>query len=100
MAFTSLVFCELLKSFSFRSETKPLWRVSFFSNLQLPLVVAVSFGLQLLLHSVDAFSRVLKTVMPTWNERWLLLAAGFVPLILLELAKVWRLQRTSATANP
>lgn len=40
MAFTALVFCELFKSFSFRNESKPLWRLSLLSNLQLPMVAA------------------------------------------------------------
>jgi Ca2+-transporting ATPase len=90
MTFTALVFCELLKSFAFRSETKPLWRISLLSNLQLPLVVAASFGLQLLLNHVDFLSRLLKTVTPAWNERWLLLGLGLVPLVVLEAVKLFR----------
>jgi len=97
MAFTALVFCELLKSFSFRSETKPLWRVSLMSNLQLPLVVGASFVLQLLLYHVEFLSHLLKTETPAWSERWLLLAVGFVPFIVLELAKVFRLRRAAGT---
>ncbi len=95
MAFTALVFCELLKSFSFRSETKPIWRVPFFSNPQLPLIVAASLALQLLLHHVEFLSGLLKTVLPPWNLRWLLLALGLVPLLVLETAKVvqGRIQR-------
>jgi Ca2+-transporting ATPase len=96
MAFTSLVFCELLKSFGFRSETKPLWRLSFLSNLQLPLVVAASFVLQLLLHHVEFLSRLLKTVTPPWTERWTLLALGFAPLVVIESAKVLRARRNRA----
>jgi len=101
MAFTALVFCELLKSFSFRSETKPLWRISFLSNLQLPLVVVASFALQLLLHHVEFLSRLLKTVTPAWNERWALLALGFVPLLVLEAAKALRSSSSEVqTAEP
>ena len=88
MAFTTLVFCELLKSFSFRHETKPIWRIPFFSNVPLPLVVLGSFVLQLLLHHVAILSQLLKTVTPPWTQRWTLLALGFVPLIVLEAAKV------------
>lgn len=84
MAFTALVFCELLKSFSFRSETKPLWQMSWWTNLQLPLVVAGSFVLQLLLHHLPFLSHLLKTVLPPWEDRWLLLALGFIPLLVLE----------------
>jgi Ca2+-transporting ATPase len=88
IAFTALVFCELFKSFSFRSEAKPLWKLRRFTNVQLASVVAASFVLQLLLHHVDVLSRLLKTVTPPWNERLGLLALGFVPLLVLELAKL------------
>ena len=92
-------FCELLKSFSFRSETKPLWRLSCLSNLQLPLVVAASFALQLLLHHVEFLSGLLRTEIPSWNERWLLLGLGFIPLIVLELTKAWQARRSSASST-
>lgn len=87
LAFTSLVFCELLKSFAFRSQNKPFWRLSFLSNPQLPLVVAASFALQLLLHHVEFLSRLLKTVTPEWSIRWALLGLGFIPLVVLECVK-------------
>ena len=45
-AFAVLVFAELLRSFGARSETKPVWRISLFTNLNLVIVVAISFGLQ------------------------------------------------------
>ncbi|MBX7210754.1 MAG: cation-translocating P-type ATPase [Verrucomicrobiaceae bacterium] len=90
MTFTALAFCELCKSFSFRSETKPLWKLCFRSNLQLPLVVAASFALQLMLHHVPVLSRLLGTVVPEWHERWLLLGAGLIPFAALELFKVFR----------
>ncbi|MDP2975914.1 MAG: cation-translocating P-type ATPase, partial [Anaerolineales bacterium] len=44
-AFTVLVFAELLRSFGARSETKPIWRISLFTNINLVIVVAISFGL-------------------------------------------------------
>jgi len=93
MAFTSIVFIELLKAFSFRSETKTLWQMPFLGNIQLVLVVAASFGLQIWAHHEALLGRFLKTVLPPWNERWLLLALAFIPLAVLELAKVlksWR----------
>ena len=45
-AFTVLVFAELLRSFGARRETKPVWRISLFTNFNLVIVVAISFGLQ------------------------------------------------------
>jgi Ca2+-transporting ATPase len=87
LAFTSLVFIELLKAFSFRSETKPVWQIPLLSNLQLVLVAAMSFGLQIWAHHNALLSRFLKTVLPPWSERWLLLALAFIPLAALEVAK-------------
>jgi magnesium-transporting ATPase (P-type) len=37
---------ELLRSFGARSETKPVWRISLFTHINLVLVVGMSFGLQ------------------------------------------------------
>ncbi len=44
-AFAVLVFAELLRSFGARSESKPVWRISLFTNVNLVIVVAMSFGL-------------------------------------------------------
>jgi Ca2+-transporting ATPase len=87
LAFTSLVFIELLKAFSFRSETKPVWQIPLLSNLQLVIVAAASFGLQIWAHHNALLSRFLKTILPPWSERWLLLALAFIPLAALEVAK-------------
>jgi Ca2+-transporting ATPase len=90
MTFTALVFCELSKSFSFRSETSSLWQLRWLSNPRLPIVVTASIGLQLTLHHVPFLSQVLGTVTPDWQAPWLLLCAGFLPLVTLELLKAYR----------
>jgi Ca2+-transporting ATPase len=95
MAFTSVVFIELFKSFSFRSETRPLWRMPLLGNIQLVLVVVVSFGLQIWAHHVSMLARVFKTVLPSPPDRWLLLALALIPLAVLELMKVCRPFRQS-----
>lgn len=100
MTFTALVFCELLKSFSFRSQFKPFWQLSILSNLQLPIVVAVSFAIQLMLHHVPFLSRLLKTEIPDWPQRWALLGLGLVPLMVLEFAKLARLASLRNRAAP
>lgn len=50
-AFAVLVFAELLRSFGARSETKPVWYISLFTNPMLVIVVAISFGLQVWSHN-------------------------------------------------
>ena len=102
MTFTTLVFSELLKSFSYRSETSPLWQLRWFSNPQLVIVVSVSFGLQLMLHHVPFLGEMLGMVKPAWQVPWLLLGAGFLPLVSLELLKIYRIKaphKKSAYSN-
>ena len=88
MAFTSIVFIELLKAFSFRSETKTVWQMPPLANLQLVVVSAASVGLQIWAHHNSLLGRFLQITLPPWTERWLLLALAFIPLTALEAAKL------------
>ncbi len=89
-AFALLVFAELLRSFGARSETKPLWRISLFTNVNLVVVVALSFGLQVWSQHSAALGRFLKTSFMPLSNSLLLLAVGAVPLLILEMVKVVR----------
>jgi len=89
-AFTVLVFSELLRSFGARSDTRPIWRIPFFTNPNLALVVGISMGLQAWILSSPAFGRFLKTPpIPMTHALWLLLAS-FIPMLALEGVKVVR----------
>ena len=83
-AFAVLVFAELLRSFGARSETQPLWRIPFFTNLNLAIVVAVSCGLQVWSQHNGTLERFLKTSFMPWTDCLWLLAAGSIPLLVLE----------------
>ncbi len=89
-AFTVLVFAELLRSFGARSETKPVWRIPLFTNRNLVIVVAISFGLQVLSQHNAVLGRFLKTSYMPFTDCLLLLALGSIPLIALEVVKVVR----------
>ncbi len=89
-AFAVLVFAELLRSFGARSETKPVWRISLFTNINLAIVVAISFALQVWSHHNAVLAGFLKTSLMSFSECLLLLAVGAIPLIVLELVKVVR----------
>lgn len=89
-AFAVLVFAELLRAFGARSETKPVWRISLFTNLNLALVVAISFGLQVWSHHNELLGRFLKTSRMPLSECLMLLALGVLPLLVLEAVKVAR----------
>ena len=98
-AFAVLVFAELLRSFGARSETKPVWRIPFFTNINLAIVVAVSFGLQVWSQHNATLGRFLKTsFMPFADCLWLL-ALGAIPLLVLEMVKLVRNKRRRAASD-
>jgi P-type Ca2+ transporter type 2C len=89
-AFAVLVFAELLRSFGARSETKPVWRISLFTNINLVIVVTISFGLQVLSQHNETLGRFLRTSTISFTDGLLLLALGTIPLLVLEAVKVIR----------
>ncbi len=89
-AFAVLVFAELLRAFGCRSETRPIWRISLLTNLNLALVVAISFSLQVWSHHNTALGQFLKTSALPLSDCLMLLAIGAIPLVVLELIKVIR----------
>ena len=89
-AFAVLVFAELLRAFGCRSETRPIWRISLLTNLNLALVVAISFSLQVWSHHSTALGQFLKTSALSLSDCLMLLAIGAIPLVVLELIKVIR----------
>ncbi len=89
-AFTVLVFAELLRSFGARSETKPVWRISLLTNINLAIVVCASFGLQVWSQHNATLGRFLKTSFMPLGDCLLLLAVGAIPLVILEMVKVVR----------
>ena len=77
-----------MRSFGARSETKPVWRISLFTNRSLLIVVAVSFGIQMWSQHNATLGRFLKTSYMPFANCFLLLALGAIPLIVLEVVKV------------
>ena len=86
-AFTVLVLAEILRAFGARSETRPLWQISLRTNPKLVLVVAISFGLQILSLNNAVFGRFLNTQSIPPAHCLLLMLIATVPLMILELAK-------------
>jgi Ca2+-transporting ATPase len=93
-AFAVLVFAELLRSFGARSETRPVWRISLFTNVNLLIVVALSFGLQVWSQHSATLGHFLKTSHLPLTDCLLLLAVGAVPLLVLEMVKIRRHARS------
>ena len=99
-AFTVLVFAELLRSFGARSEIKPVWRISLFTNVKLVLVVAASLGLQVWSQHNATLGRLLKISAMPLADCILLLAVGAIPLVVLELVKMARQARQRGGTEP
>lgn len=87
-AFAALVFAELLRSFGARSEERPVWRMNFFSNLSLVVVVAASVAIQLWTQHSFVLMKFLNTAHVPLAIGFILLALGAIPLLVLELRKV------------
>jgi Ca2+-transporting ATPase len=89
-AFTVLVFAELLRAFGARSEFTPVWRIPLRTNLNLVVVIAVSFGLQILSLNNAVFGRFLNTQSIPLTHSLLLMLIATLPLIILEVTKTIR----------
>jgi len=89
-AFAVLVFAELLRAFGARSETRPVWRIAHFSNLNLLGVVGLSIGIQFWSQHNATLGRFLKTSSLSFTDGFVLLALGAIPLLVLEFTKVIR----------
>ena len=85
--FTTLVYCQLLRSLGVRTS-HPIWSRAAGLNKLLIGVVAVSMVLQILLHHVPVLQRLFHLQPVGWGERIGMLALGVVPLVVLELRKV------------
>jgi Ca2+-transporting ATPase len=95
-AFAALVYVEILRSFSYRSETKPIWEVGFFSNLKLGLVAVAAIAFQPWSHHMQFLGTFLKSSPVPWSECLALLAVGAIPLLVLETLKVVRRRRAGS----
>ena len=97
-AFAVLVFAELLRSFGCRSETKPVWRIPLLSNINLLLIVTLSFGLQVWSHHNETLGRLLKTSVMSFSDCLMLLIVSLIPLAVLEVVKYVRNLRKDGTS--
>lgn len=94
-AFAALVFAELLRSFGCRSETVPIWRMAWRSNLMLALVVAVSCLLQIWSHHNETLANLMGTSTLGWTKCLTILVVACIPVSVLEITKWLRSRRPS-----
>ena len=82
-----------------RSASKPVWRISLFTNVNLVIVVAMSFGLQVWSQHNVTLGRFLKTSFVPLADGFLLLTMGAIPLLVLEMVKLVRPARRQNAAR-
>ena len=92
-AFSVLVFDELLRSLSARSDTRTILEIGLLSNGRLLAIVGVSFALQLAILHVPSLAAVFGTSPPSFADGAVTIALAIVPMAAIELAKVARRPR-------
>jgi Ca2+-transporting ATPase len=70
-----------------------LWQVGLFSNVRLLVIVVASFALQLAIHHVPVLQMLFGTEPISLRQCVAWLALGSLPMLILELRKVWRRSR-------
>lgn len=92
VAFTVMVVVQLVHAFNCRSERWSLFQLGVGTNRALVWAVLLSLAIQIAVLTVPAASSVFKAA-PLPIEDWVLMgAAGLVPLIVMELTKIFRRQ--------
>jgi Ca2+-transporting ATPase len=95
LAFTTLVFGELFRSFASRSTTKLFWEVSPFTNARLLGVVALSALIQIGIHHIPGLEALFEIRDLSLSDCVLTIGLGLIPVTVLELAKLARRARGS-----
>lgn len=90
LAFSVLVFGEVLRSFASRSPTKVFWQVGALGNLKLVAVVLGSVLLQLAIHHVPWTQALFEIGELSMQDCLLGLGLGLIPVTVLELIKLVR----------
>jgi Ca2+-transporting ATPase len=90
LAFSTLVFAELLRAFSARSATQPFWEIGLFTNVRLFGIVAVSMLVQIGIHHIPATQQLFQIGSLGLMDCAMSVAIGFIPVTVQELFKLLR----------
>jgi Ca2+-transporting ATPase len=90
LAFTTLVFGELFRSFASRSTTRLFWEVGAFTNLRLLAVVLVSVLVQLGIHHIPGMERLFQIGGLSLADCALTVLLGLIPVTAIETSKLVR----------
>ncbi len=90
LAFVTLVFSELLRAYTARSERYPLLKIGVFSSKYMNLAVLASTLLMLMVLYVPFFQDVFNTMPMGWEEWRLIIPLFLIPSIAAEAGEVFR----------
>ncbi len=87
MAFVTLVFSELLRAYTARSERYPLLKIGVFSSKWMNLAILASTALMFMVMYVPFFQEIFNTLPMGWEEWKLILPLILIPSLAAELVK-------------
>jgi Ca2+-transporting ATPase len=90
LAFSTLVFGEVLRSFAARSTTRLFWEVGAFTNLRLLGVAVVSVVAQLAIHHMPVTRQLFQIDTLSLEDCLMSLLLGLIPVSVLETFKLVR----------
>jgi len=93
MIFVTIVFGELIRTYSARSETKFLFQMNPFTNRYINYAVVFSLFLIMLLVYIPVFAGIFGLEALTISELLIASSLGFVPLLFAELTKLFHPRR-------
>ena len=90
MIFVTVIFGELFRTYSARSEDKFIWKSNPFANKAVNYAVFLSVALLALLVYVPVLAGVFSIEALTFEEAIIAIALGFIPMMFGELTKIVR----------
>jgi Ca2+-transporting ATPase len=88
-AFTTLIFSELLRAYTSRSETYSVFRIGFFSNKFMLGGTLISFLLLLIVLYVPSLRSVFDTTFLSIRDWDIIIAFGLIPFVAAEVSKIF-----------
>lgn len=96
LAFGTLIFSELLRAYTSRSETHSVFKIGFFSNKYMVGGTLVSFLLLLVVLYIPYLRTVFNTTYLTFYDWDVLVGFGLIPFIAAEVSKVFLRKKRNA----
>ncbi|MCF6096659.1 calcium-transporting P-type ATPase, PMR1-type [Thermovorax subterraneus] len=88
-AFTTLIFSELLRAYTSRSETYSVFKIGFFTNRFMVLGTSISLILLLAVIYIPFLRTVLDTTYLTFMEMDIIILFGLIPFASAEISKIF-----------